>query len=474
MKKILFFVLICSLAVESSGIPNSDKKYDSLVKDDSYYKSLARDIFKELIEINTSSKYGSTKAAEAMADRLKTAGFPVNDIQLIGPDELHKNLVFRFRGEGLLKPVLFICHLDVVEALRQDWTMDPFIFHEQDGYFYGRGTTDIKNEDASLITNVIRLKDEGYKPDRDIIIALTADEEGGNANGVNWLVTNRKELIDADFCINPDGGGGDLKNGKPVNMAIQTSEKVYISYKLQVKNVGGHSSLPVKDNAIYRLAYGLTRLSKYDFPLKLNETTKNFFLKVAVGESENVKSDILAMLMTPSDTGATRRLSSSSAYYNAMMRTTCVATMLNAGHAENALPNSAEAIVNCRMLPDDNPDSVSLILNSVLGDKQISVTRTYASFTAPVSPLREDVTGPVTKISLSMWPGVNVTPIMATGATDGKFLRREGIPVYGISGMFCDIDDVRAHGKDERIGVKEFYNGVEFMYRFMKSLSSGK
>ena len=232
--------------------------------------------------------------------------------------------------------------------------------------------------------------------------------------------------------------------------------------------------MPVKDNAIYRLAYGLTRLSKYDFPLKLNETTKNFFLKVAVGESENVKSDILAMLMTPSDTAATRRLSSSSAYYNAMMRTTCVATMLNAGHAENALPNSAEAIVNCRMLPDDNPDSVSLILNSVLGDKQISVTRTYASFTAPVSPLREDVTGPVTKISLSMWPGVNVTPIMATGATDGKFLRREGIPVYGISGMFCDIDDVRAHGKDERIGVKEFYNGVEFMYRFMKSLSSGK
>jgi acetylornithine deacetylase/succinyl-diaminopimelate desuccinylase-like protein len=409
-----------------------------------------------------------------MAARLKAAGFSDSDIQVIGPDQQHKNLVFHFRGEGKLKPVLFICHLDVVEALPKDWSVDPFTLVEKDGYFYGRGTTDVKNEDASLITNVIRLKKEGFKPNRDIIITLTADEENGSANGVNWLVTNHRDLIDADFCINPDGGGGDMKNGKPVTMAIQTSEKIYVSYRLEVKNNGGHSSLPVKDNAIYRLASGLTRLAAWDFPVRLNETTHNYFEKIAAGESGQIKSDILAILKTPPDTAAARRVAASSAYYNAMMRTTCIATLMNAGHAENALPQSAQAIINCRMLPDDSPENVMSVLKTVLADDQITVTRINSSFTAPVSPLRDDVTGPVNQISSSMWPGVNVTPIMSTGATDGKFLRRQGIPVYGVSGMFGDMDDVRAHGKDERIGVKEFYDGVEFMYRFIKALSSEK
>ena len=259
----------------------------------SEYQKLARDIFRELIEINTTSRYGSTKAAEAMAARLKSAGFPVSDIQVIGPDPQHKNLVVRFRGNGKLKPVLFICHLDVVEALREDWSLDPFTFLEKDGYFYGRGTTDVKNDDAALIVNLIRLKKEGYIPDRDIIIALTADEEGGSANGVNWLIKNHRDLIEADFCINPDGGGGDLKNGKPVTMQIQTSEKIYLSYRLEVKNKGGHSSLPIKDNAIYTLAAGLIRLANYDFPVRLNETTRNLFEKIAAGESGQVKSDML-------------------------------------------------------------------------------------------------------------------------------------------------------------------------------------
>jgi acetylornithine deacetylase/succinyl-diaminopimelate desuccinylase-like protein len=376
MKKYLFLILVCGFTTASFVLINSENKINSRPKEDSYYQKLAKDIFKELVEINTTSKNGSTKAAEAMALRLKSAGFPENDILVIGPDELHKNLVFRFRGKGLLKPVLFICHLDVVEALRQNWSLNPFTLIEKDGYFYGRGTTDVKNDDASLITNMIRLRDEGYKPNRNIIIALTADEEGGNANGVSWLVSNKKELIDADFCINPDGGGGDLKNGKPVTMAIQTSEKVYITYRLNVTNVGGHSSLPVKDNAIYRLAYGLTRLSKFDFPVMLNETTKNYFEKTAPAESEQIRSEIDAILKNSSDTAASRRLSASSAYYNAMMRTTCVATMLNAGHAENALPNSAEAIINCRMLPDDTPENVTSVLKSVLADNKISVTQT--------------------------------------------------------------------------------------------------
>ena len=438
------------------------------------YQKLARDIFKELIEINTTSRYGSTKAAEAMAARLRSAGFPDSDIQVIGPDQQHKNMVLHYRGTEKLKPVVFICHLDVVEALREDWTDDPFTFLEKDGYFYGRGTTDVKNDDASLIANVIRLKKEGYMPNRDIIIALTADEEMGNANGVDWLITNHRDLIDADFCINPDGGGGDLKNGKPVNMAIQTSEKIYVSFRLEVKNKGGHSSLPVKDNAIYSLASGLTRLANYDFPVRLNGTTRSYFEKIAAGESGQVKSDIQAILLTPHDTAAARRLAASSAYYNAMMRTTCVATMLSAGHAENALPQTAQAIINCRMLPDDNPDNVMSAIKTVLADGQISVIRLNTSFSAPLSPLREDVTDPVNKISSSMWPGVNVTPIMSTGATDGRYLRRQEIPVYGVSGMFGDMDDVRAHGKDERIGVKEFYDGVEFMYRFIKAISSEK
>jgi acetylornithine deacetylase/succinyl-diaminopimelate desuccinylase-like protein len=462
MRKILLGFLIFATAFNISAQEN----------DTTGYQKLARDIFKELIEINTTFRYGSTKAAEAMATRLRSAGFSDSDIQVIGPDGQHKNLVLRFRGQGKLKPVLFICHLDVVEALRSDWSVDPFTFLERDGYFYGRGTTDIKNDDASLVANIIRLKKEGYKPDRDIIIALTADEEMGNANGVNWLITNHRDLIDADFCINPDGGGGDLKNGKPLNMAIQTSEKIFISYRLEVKNNGGHSSLPVKDNAIYRLASGLTRLANYDFPVRLNETTRNYFKNVASVESGQVKSDILAILTTPPDTAAANRLEVSSAYYNAMMRTTCVATMMSAGHAENALPQTAQAVINCRMLPDDTPENVMQILKTVLADSKISVTQLNSAFNAPLSPLREDVTKPVFQISSSMWPGVNVTPVMSTGASDGRYLCRQGIPVYGVSGMFGDMDDVRAHGKDERIGVKEFYNGVEFMYRFIKALSS--
>ena len=437
-------------------------------------QKLARDIFKELIEINTTSRFGSTKAAEAMATRLISAGFQSNDIQVIGPDQQHKNLVIRYCGTGKLMPVLFICHLDVVEALRDDWSVDPFTFLEKDGYFYGRGTTDIKNEDASLIANVIRLKKEGYIPNRDIIIALTADEEGGNANGVNWLLTNHRDLIDAEFCINPDGGGGDSRNGTPVTMAIQTSEKIYVSYELEVKNNGGHSSIPVKDNAIYTLASGLTRLANYDFPVRLNETTRNFFEKVAAGEPGQVKSDIMTILRTPSDTISARQLTEYSAYYNAMMRTTCVATMMSAGHAENALPQTAKAIINCRMLPDDNPENVTNVLKTVLADNRISVTCTYTSFLAPLSPLRDDVTVPVTQIASAMWPGVNVIPVLSTGASDGKYLRLKGIPVYGVSGMFGDIDDVRAHGKDERISVNNFYTGVEFMYRFIKALSTDK
>ena len=437
------------------------------------HQKLARDIFQELIEINTTLNVGSTKAAEAMAARLRTAGFPDSDIEILGPQPEHMNLIVRYRGRGILRPILFIGHLDVVEALRQDWSFDPFTFLESGGYFYGRGTTDMKCEVADIVANLIRLKQEGFVPDRDIIVALTEDEELGDANGVQWLLANHRTMIDAEYCINPDGGGGDIKNGRHIVMTIQTSEKIYFDYKLEVRNKGGHSSLPVKENAIYRLAGALTRLAEFDFPIRLNETARMFFERSALQETGQTKADMSAMATIPVDTAAANRLANASPYYNSKMRTTCVATMLSGGHAENALPQTAHANVNCRMLPDDSPDNVLATLRAVVADTQVTITCTYASTIGPASPLRKDVMEALDRVTSSMWPGVTVTPNMSTGASDGRLLRAAGIPVYGISGMFTDMDDVRAHGKDERLGVKEFYKGVDFMYKFIKALTSG-
>ena len=412
------------------------------------HHKLARDIFQQLIEINSTLTRGSTTAAEAMATRLRSAGFAERDVQVVGPKPEHMNLVVRYRGTGNLRPILFISHLDVVEALPKDWSVDPFTFLEKDGYFYGRGTTDIKCEDADFVENLIRLREEGYVPARDIIVALTEDEENGDANGVQWLIANRRDLIDAEYCINPDGGNGELKNGRPIVMELQTSEKIYTDYQLEATNKGGHSSLPVRENAIYRLAGALTRLAAFDFPVTLNETTRLFFTRSAGQETGQTKSDMLAMGKTPLDTAAAKRLSESSAYYNALMRTTCVATMISGGHAENALPQSARANVNCRMLPDDSPEYVLATLKSVVADTGITVTRVAASSRGPLSPLRKDVMEPLEAITAEMWPGAVVMPTMSTGASDGKYLRLAGIPVYGISGMFTDIADVRAHGRD--------------------------
>jgi acetylornithine deacetylase/succinyl-diaminopimelate desuccinylase-like protein len=465
---IVFFITIAIQSLSSVAIAQESEDHALQIQ----YQKLARDIFKELIEINTTKNVGSTKASEAMALRLKTAGFPEKDIQLVGPRQNNMNLVARYRSKGTLPPILFIGHLDVVEALRQDWSFDPFTFLEKEGYFYGRGTSDMKCEDADIITNLIRLKREGYIPNRDIIVALTEHEESGDANGIDWLLTNRRDLIDAEFAINLEGGGGDIKNGKAIMMEVQTSEKIYVSFQLEVKNRGGHSSLPVKDNAIYRLAAGLTRLARYDFPIRLNETTRAFFERAADKETDQVRSDMLAILKTPIDTAAVNRLTASSPIYNALMRTTCVATMLNGGHAENALPQTARAIINCRMLPDDSVENVLATLYRVIADSQITITQLGKPGKGPLSPLRKDVMNNVESLTKRMWPGVTVTPVMSTGASDGRLLRRAGIPVYGVSGIFADIDDIRAHGKDERIGVKEFYDGVEFMYRFIKAMTS--
>lgn len=434
------------------------------------HQKLAREIFRELIEINTVQMNGSTKAAAAMAARLRAAGFSAPDLQLIGPG-IHQNLVLRYRGKGGgAKPVLFICHLDVVEALRGDWSVDPFVFLEKDGYFYGRGTTDIKSEDAALVAALIRLRQEGFVPARDLIVALTENEETGTFNGVELLWRNHRPLIDAEFCLNPDGGGGEMKNGRRRLLELQTSEKTYLAYQLEVTNKGGHGSLPLKDNAIYRLAAGLARLAAFDFPINLNETTRRFFEQTANFESGALKADILALLRSPPDLAAAQRVAASSAYYNAMMRTTAVATQLTGGHAQNALPQKAQAVLNARMLPGESIADITATLVKVLADDQIKVTRLDTSRPGPLSPLRPDVLQRVEQVSANLWPGVPVTPIMSTGASDGTHLRAGGMPVYGVSGMFVDIDDIRAHGRDERIGVREFYEGVEFTYRLMKSV----
>jgi acetylornithine deacetylase/succinyl-diaminopimelate desuccinylase-like protein len=474
MKRV-FLILTGFFCIETAFAPPAEFSRTGESSDTlTVHQRIARDIFRELVEINTSLKAGSTKAAEAMATRLRDGGFPETDIHVVGPEARHMNLVARYRGTGKRRPILFIGHLDVVEALRQDWSFDPFTLLERDGYFYGRGTLDMKCEDAELVANFLRLKQEGFVPDRDIIIALTEDEENGDANGVQWLLDNRRDLIVAEYCINPDAGGGEIKNGKHTVMEIQTNEKGYCDFRFSATNGGGHSSLPVKDNAIYHLAGALARLAAFDFPIRLNETTRLFFERSASRETGQTRADMLSVAKIPLDTAAARQLAQSSAHYNALMRTTCVATMLGGGHAENALPQAAYANVNCRMLPDDTPEGVLATLKSVVADTQVTVTVSHASAQGPISPLRKDLVDALEELTRSLWPGVVVTPMMSTGASDGKFLRLAGIPVYGVSGMFADIDDIRAHGRDERLGVREFYEGVEFMYRLIRTLASSQ
>ena len=437
-------------------------------------QKLAREIFQELIEINTTDSIGSTtRAAEAMAARLKGAGIPAADVQVLGPNPRKGNLIARLRGsDSGRKPLLLLAHLDVVEARREDWSVDPFKFLERDGYFYGRGTSDDKAMAAIWVANFIRYKQENFKPDRDIILALTADEEGGDFNGVQWLLQNHRELVDAEYGLN-EGGGGEIKNGKRIVNEVQASEKVYQSFRLEVKNRGGHSSLPVKDNAIYQLAEGLTRLAKYDFPVSLNEITRAFFERMSAIENGQTASDMKAITQTPPDSAAVLRLSAMP-YYNALMRTTCVATRLEAGHADNALPQTARALVNCRMLPGESAAEVQQTLVKVLNDGRIVVTPVDEAKPSPPSPLKPEIIQPVERLTSMMWPGVAVVPTMSTGATDGLYFRQAGIPIYGVSGLFGDIDDVREHGRDERIGVNEFYEGQEFLYRLVKMLSSEK
>jgi acetylornithine deacetylase/succinyl-diaminopimelate desuccinylase-like protein len=445
-------------------------------------RTLALDIFKQLIEINTTDSVGSvTAAAEAMAQRFRDAGFPESDIQLLGPNDRKKNVVVRLHGSGKHKPVLLIGHLDVVEARREDWTTDPFKFVEKDGYFYGRGTSDMKDGDAIMSATLIRMKKEGYVPDRDIILAMTADEEGGGSNGVAWLVKNHRELIDAEFVLNHDGGGVLADHGKAVMMEVDAAEKLYGDFVLTATNPGGHSSLPRPENAIYELTDALTRIQHFQFPFELNNITRAYYERQVKISPPQRAADLEAILKTPPDMEAVARLSKD-AMDNSKMHTTCVATRLSGGHANNALPQMAQANVNCRIEPGHSLEEIRLKLEEVVADPKLKVQfrentgelmdhgSNRHSYPPPAP--RKDVFDPLEKVVAQMWPGIPVIPDMSTGASDGVYTNAVGMPTYCVSGEEYDRDDVRAHGKDERIGVTAFARGVDFYYLFLKGVTT--
>ncbi len=444
------------------------------------YQSLGHDLLRELVETNTTYSAGSTtRAAEALAARFRAAGFAAVDVQIVGPDSgrdaKDRNLVVRYRGKGTRRPVLLIGHLDVVEARREDWVLDPFALTERNGYFYGRGTLDMKNGDAGWVVALLRMKQEGIVPAGDYILALTAGEEGGGGyNGIAWLLAHRRDLIDGTYALNADAGGGELRQGRPIAMDVQAAEKVFQTYRLTVRNPGGHSSLPERDNAIYRLSAALGRLAAYEFPLQTNAITRAYFTLTAPLGEARLASDLSAVGSSAvPDSAAASRLARVSPFFNAQLRTTCVATMIQCGHAVNALPQRVTATVNCRILPDVDPKDVERAIRTVVADTAVAVSRADTATASPPSPLPAHVEHAIRDVTASMWGPLPIIPMMETGATDGLFLRNAGVPVYGVSGYFVDLNnsaDVRAHGLDERIGVKAFYDQIEFTYRLLKAL----
>ncbi len=434
----------------------------------------ARAIYKELVEINTvDDSIGSvTKAAEAMAARFRAAGFPASDIHLLGPDDAprKRNLVVRYRGKGRGKPILLLAHLDVVQALRSDWPRDPFTLIEEDGWFFGRGVSDDKSMSAMFVANLLRYKQEGWVPERDLILALTADEEGGNRNGVSWLIEHHRALIDAEYAIN-EGGGGTLKDDVPQFHSIQAAEKVYEDFTFTVRNTGGHSSVPRKDNAIYSLAQALLRVQQHVFPVELNDITRPFFEQTAKVEMPSLAAAMRAIVANPRDTAAARVLSTDPRYAS-MLRTTCVATMVDGGHAPNALPQTVTANVNCRIAPTSKASAVRAELVRVVNDTSVHIagTRADRSDGAPV-PVHPHLLRVTTELTKQMFGDIPVIPTMSTGATDGYRLRNAGIPTFGVSGIFSAPGETNAHGRNEKLRVKSFYDGLTFLYELVKQVA---
>lgn len=439
-------------------------------------QQFAKDIYKELLEFNTSNMTsGTTAAANAMAKRFRDAGFPEADIFLGGSRADKHNLVVRLHGRGGAngpKPLLLLAHLDVVEALKSDWSpdLDPFKFIERDGYIYSRGSADDKAMAAIFVANLIRLKNENYVSDRDIIVALTADEEGGCCNGVRWLIQNHRELVDASMVLN-EGGGGSLRDDKPFLNSIQATQKNVVNFTVTAKNRGGHSSVPRPDNAIYQLAAAITRFSAFSFPVKFNAVTRAFFERTSDIETPEMGRAMKALLKNEGDAAAAA-IVSKDARYNSMLRSTCVATMLSGGHATNALPQTAEVGINCRILPDAMPTDIRAGIIKALADPDIDVSAAADRAYVEPSSIGPEILGPVERVTREIFGNIPVIPTMSTGATDSQPFRQIGIPSYGVSGLMGDPNDNRAHGRDERMRVKSFFDGQEFLLQLTKLLTT--
>lgn len=458
----LFFALILILTNAAAAYGANDPAAE---------KAMVYKIYKELIETNTTDSVGdNTLAANQVKARLLAAGFDAADIFVGGPKERKGNLVARLRGTGQKEPIILLAHLDVVEAKPTDWSMDPFKLHEKDGYFYGRGTLDDKAQAAIWTAVMIQMKTKGYQPNRDIILALTADEEGGGNNGVYWLQENHPQLIQGAFALN-EGGYGLLQNGKRLANSIQTAEKIYQSYKVSATNSGGHSSLPREDNAIYDLAQALLNIRNYEFPLIIHPEMRIGFARLADISPGQLGKDLREILKPTPDPAALTRLGKIP-FINALLRTTAVATMLDGGHAPNALPQTANAVVNVRMMPGTDPEEVLSALVQAVDNPNVKVEYEGGGRPSDPSPLTDEILGAVESATTQMWPGVAVMPTMTTGATDGAKLRNAGIPTYGITGLFVDRNDIRIHGRDERLLVSSFYDGYAFLSLLVQKLSS--
>ena len=440
-------------------------------------QEFTRGIYKELVEIQTGVTTGNiTTAALAMAKRFRDAGIPEADIFVGGPRPDKHNVVARIRGRRGAdggKPLLLLAHIDVVEALKADWSpdLDPFVFTERDGYYYGRGTADDKAMASIFVANAFRMKQEGWVPDRDVIIALTADEESGPANGVDWLLKNHPELVDAGLVIN-EGGGGTLRDGKPLFNGIGAAEKITTNLTLRASNRGGHSSVPRDDNAITALADALAKVGRYKFPIEFNEVTRAFFSRIADLETPAMGRAMKALVADANDAAALKVVAADPRY-NSMLRTTCVATGLTGGHATNALPQLAEANINCRLYPTASADSVRATFERLIADTTVHVLIKSQRPSTPIAGIPQELVQPVAKLTREMFGDIPVIPLMATGASDSRFFRARGVPAFGVSGLFSDPSvDARAHGRDERMSVKSYFEGQEFLYRLTKELAT--
>lgn len=431
-------------------------------------------LFRELVETNTTLSSGScTLAAERMAARLKAGGIPDDQITLFATPEHPKDggLVAVYPGTSkTARPILAIAHIDVVEAKREDWERDPFKLVEEDGYFYARGVADDKAQAAVWVDMLIRFQREGYRPKRTIKIALTCGEEtNGSFNGIEWLAENKRALIDAEFALNEGGGGDTDGKGKIVAQSVQVGEKTFVNFRLETRNPGGHSSAPVRANAIYQLARALAKIDEYQFPLEFSDTTRQYFAQAGAGRGDDIGKAMMALAANPGDKTAEATVNTIP-FLNSNLRTTCVATLLDGGHAPNALPQRAGANVNCRIFPGHPIAKIRAELSKIIGDPGVTVTALPPIRPSPPAPsLDPKIIGPMEALAEKYWPGIPVIASMANGYTDATFLGAVGIPTYGMPGMWSDPDGNGAHGLNERMEVRSVYVGRDYMFDLVKA-----